>query len=79
MQYFLLMPGDTEADALNEANLLGEASFSTFWGGKGLTTLMMMVDQQPELLPLVKIKGDDNKTFTVEGFLSEIRNLKVRI
>jgi hypothetical protein len=79
MQYFLMMPGDTEADALNEANLLGEASFSTFWGGSGLTTLMMIVDREPELLPLIKIKADSNKTLSVEEFLSAIKNLKVRL
>ena len=79
MQYFLLMPGDTEEDALNEANLLGEASFSTFWGGSALKTLMTIVDKEPELLPLVKIKADNNKTLTVEGFLSDIKNLKVRM
>ena len=28
MQYYLLMSGDTEADAGNEANLLGEESIS---------------------------------------------------
>lgn len=79
MQYFLLMPGDTEADALNEANLLGEASFGTFWGGSGLKTLMTIVDKEPELLTLIKIKADNNKTLTVEGFLSAIKSLKVRM
>ena len=79
MQYYLLMPGDTESDALNEANLIGEASFSTFWGGSALKTLMTLVDKQPELLPLIQIKTDKNKTLTVEGFLSDIKNLKVRM
>jgi hypothetical protein len=80
MQFFLLMPGDTEQDTLNEANLLGESSFGTFWAGTALTTLMKIVDREPELLPLVKIATDMSKaTFTVEEFLTAIQKLKVRI
>lgn len=79
MQYFLLMPGDTEEDALNEANLLGEASFGVFWAGTGLTTLMKIVDAQPEILPLIKIRSDlSPKIFTIEQFLTAINKLKVR-
>ena len=47
MMFYLLMPGDTEQDVLNEANLLGESSFGTFWAGSGLTTLMKLVDSHP--------------------------------
>ena len=45
MQFFLLMPGDTEEDTLNEANLLGEytpingVALGTFWAGTALKTL----------------------------------------
>jgi len=78
MQYFLLMPGDTEQDALNEANLLGEASFTYFWAGSALQTLMTIVDRQPELLPLIKIRSDlSTKLFTIEEFLTEIKNYKI--
>ena len=80
MEYYLMMPGDTEQDALNEANLLGEASFSNFWGGQGLTTLMTIVDKQPELLPLVKIKTNmSNKNLSVEEFLTAIQKLRVKL
>ena len=54
MQFFLLMPGDSEEDTLNEANLLGEASFEVFWAGSALTTLMKIVDQEPDFLPRIK-------------------------
>jgi len=75
-----MMPGDTEEDTLNEANLLGETSFGTFWAGTALTTLMKIVDREPELLSLVKIATDMSKaTFTVEEFLTAIQKLKVRI
>ena len=76
MQYFLLMPGDKEEDTLNEANLLGEASFDVFWGGTALKTLMTIVDKQPELLPLITIKTDmSDKTLNIEKFLTAIQKL----
>lgn len=79
MTYFLLMPGDSEEDALNEANLLGEASFGVFWAGTGLTTLMKLVDSQPEVLPLIRIRSDmSSNIFTIEQFLTAIGKLKVR-
>lgn len=79
MQYFLLMPGDVEQDALNEANLLGESSFGVFWAGTGLKLLMTMVDKEPELLPLVTIRTDtSNKKYTIEQFLTEINKLQIR-
>ncbi len=80
MQYFLLMPGDKEEDALNEANLLGESSFGVFWGGTALKSLMKTVDSNPEILPLIKIRSDMSKEiFTIEQFLTAIQKLKVRI
>lgn len=80
MQYFLLMPGDKEEDTLNEANLLGEASFDVFWGGTALKTLMTIVDKQPELLPLITIKTDmSDKTLNIEKFLTAIQKLKIRM
>lgn len=80
MQYFLLMPGDKEEDTLNEANLLGEASFDVFWAGTALKTLMTIVDKQPELLPLIRIKTDMSEgTLNIENFLTAIQKLKIRM
>lgn len=45
MQFFLLMPGDTEQDVLNEVNLLGETSFEVFWAGGALGILLALVEQ----------------------------------
>jgi len=79
MQFFLMMPGDTEQDTLNEANLLGEESFGVFWAGSGLKALMMMVEQKPELLPAVTIRNDNtDQIFTIEQFLSRIQKLNIR-
>lgn len=77
MQYYLLMPGDSEKE-LSDANLLGESSFDTFWSGQGLKVLMRLVDSKPELLESVTIKTDQNKSITVAQFLDDIRKLNVR-
>lgn len=79
MEFYLLLPGDTEQDASNEANLLGESSFDIFWAGSGLRSLMIMVDKQPELLPECRIITDQGKKLTVTQFLDSITKLKVRI
>ena len=77
MQYFILLPGDTEKDCIKDTNLLGESSFNTFYAGRGLTALMKMVDQSPELLPDLTIKTDQGKSLSVEQFLTDIQKLKV--
>ena len=78
-QYYILMPGDTEEDLLNETNLIGEESFGTFWAGTGLKVLMNIVDKQPELLPLVTIRSDmSKKSYSIEEFLTAIQKLKIR-
>lgn len=79
MQYFMLMPADKEADMLNEANLLGEESFGNFWGGTALTTLMRIVENNPEVLPLIRIKTDlSSKELSISEFLTAIQKLKIR-
>ena len=77
MQYFIMLPGDTEKDCVKDTNLLGESSFKTFYAGLGLKALMKMVDRSPELLTSVTIKTDTGKTLTVEQFLTDIQPLKV--
>lgn len=80
MQFFLLMPGDTEEDTLNEANLLGEASFGIFWAGTALKTLMNLVDKDPEVLTQVRIATDmSKKIFSIEEFLTVIQKHKIRM
>jgi len=77
LTYYILFPGDTEKDCINDSNQLGEASFNKFYTGAGLTALMKIVDSKPELLPLVRIKTDRNENLTVEEFLTRIQPLKV--
>lgn len=76
-QYFIFMPGDKEKDALLDTNLLGEASFKTFYPGAGLSALMRIVEKRPELLTQVTIKTDRNESLTVEEFLTRIQPLKI--
>ena len=73
------MPNDSEQDTLNEANLLGETSFGVFWAGSALATLMRVIDEEPDLLPLIRIATDmSKKLFTIEEFLTIISKHKVR-
>lgn len=77
MQYYLMGPGDTEKDALNEANLLGEASFKHFWGGAGLKTLMKLVDKDPEMLEHFRVVNEKGHNLSIGEFLQDIQKLKV--
>ena len=79
MQYYLMAPGDTEQDALNEANLLGEASFNHFWSGSALRILMKVVESEPELLEALTIVNEKGRKLTVGEFLEDIKHLKVII
>lgn len=79
MQLYLLMPNDTEQDTLNEANLLGETSFGVFWAGSALGILMRVVEEQPELLPEIRIATDMSKRlFTIEEFLTMLSKHQIR-
>lgn len=77
MQYYLLAPGDTEQDAINEANFLGEASFGNFWGGAALQVLMGIVEAEPEILEILKIVNEKGKVLTIAEFLEDIQPLKI--
>ena len=72
-----MAPGDTAQDAINEANLLGEASFTNFWGGAALQVLMGIVEAEPEILEILKIVNERGKTLTIAEFLEEIQPLKI--
>jgi len=78
MQYYILMANDSERDALNEANLLGEESLGNFWPGSGLGVLMRLVDEAPEALPTVRIMTDYKETIGVGEFLEKISTLKIK-
>ena len=77
MQYFILLPGDSEKDTYLSTNLLGESSFNTFYAEAGLKALMRIVNKRPEILPDITIMTDKNQKLTVEEFLSDIREMRV--
>ena len=78
MQYYLLMSGDTEADAGNEANLLGEESMGNFWPGSGFSVLFSVLENHPELLETISIKTDQGKHITVTKFVDRVSKLNLK-
>lgn len=76
-QYFILLPGDTEADTFLETHLIGESSFSSFYSGTGFKVLKKIIDTKPELIPEVRIISDENKRFTVEEFLELVKTMRI--
>jgi hypothetical protein len=79
MRYYILYPGNTEADTVNSINQLGDASFKTFWAQRGLNILMNAVEQQHADLNHFIIKDEKGKDYSIEDFLDKIKKLKVRI
>ena len=79
MRYYILYPGNTEADTVNSTNQLGDASFKTFWAQRGLNILMNAVEQQHKDIDKFIIKDEKGKEHSIEEFLDKIKKLKVRI
>ena len=76
MKYYILMPGD---DWQHEENELGEDNgFGVFWGARGLTILMNIINTNPEKLELVKILNEKGNKLSITEFLDSIKDLKVR-
>ena len=80
MRYFILYPGNTEADTINDINQLGEDNgFGTFWSYKGFELLMKAVDQNHFLLNSFAIIDEQGTKYSIEEFLDKIKKLEVRI
>ena len=79
MRYFILYPGNTEADTINSINQFGDVSFKTFWAQRGLNILMNAVEQGHKDLDKFIIKDEKGKGYSIEEFLDKIKKLKVRI
>ena len=79
MRYYILYPGNTEADTINSINQLGDVSFKTFWAQRGLNILLNAVDQDHEVLGHLIIKDEKGKCYSIEEFLDKLKKLKVRI
>ena len=79
MRYYILYPGNTEADTVNSINQLGDASFKTFWAQRGFNILMNAVQQSHKDLDKFVIKDEKGKDYSIEEFLDKIKKLKVQI
>ena len=64
MRYYILYPGNTEADTVNSINQLGDASFKTFWAQRGLNILMNAVVEQHADLEKFIIKDEKGKDYS---------------
>ena len=78
MTFYILMKGDTEKDAINSTNTLGEISFNTFHSEDGFKILMNMVDKYPEKLEEISIFDSKMRDYKIEEFLDKIKGLKVK-
>ena len=76
-QYFILLPGDTESDCLNDTNILGESSLGSFYTGSGMKALSKIINFHPELVPSITIKNDKGKKYEIQEFLTEIESFKI--
>lgn len=80
MNYYILMPGDTEADTINDANHLGDVNgFGVFWAATGFKILKRMIQEKPQMLEHVRIFDERGKQMPIEDFLTVINGLQIRI
>jgi len=79
MRFYILYPGNTEADTVNSINQLGDQSFKTFWAQRGFNILMAAVEQHHADLNHFIIKDEKGKDYSIEEFLDKIKKLKVRV
>ena len=80
MIYYILYPGNTEADTVNDTNQLGDDNgFGVFWARKGFNILLNAVEQNHEVLGHLIIKDEQGKNYSIEEFLDKITKLKVRV
>ena len=67
MIYYILYPGNTEADTINDINQLGdENGFGVFWASKGFNILMNAVEQDHSVLNEIVIKDEKGKGYSIE-------------
>ena len=78
MTFYILMKGDTEKDAINSTNTLGEISFSTLNTEDGFKILMNIVEKYPDKLEEISIFDQQMRDYTIEEFLDKIKGLKLK-
>lgn len=69
MVYYILLPGDTEADTVRDSNILGEVVFNKFKRNQGYVVLANIINKYPDRLEGVRIIDQAGKKYSVEQFL----------
>ena len=78
MTYYLLLSGDNESDTMFDSNILGEESFKVFYPSLGFSLLNRIIHKEPELLEQVKIKDEQNKSYSVTEFIDKLEKWKIK-
>lgn len=77
MTFYLLLPGQSEAD-ITDHNIIGELSFKSFHVGTAWNVLKKFIDQGNEtVLNKLTIKDSSNKIWTVEALLSKLSSYHI--
>ena len=85
MTYYLLLPGDSEEDAMYDSNILGEVSFGTFYAGQGMVASNNIFNDLREdkdmdkFIESLKIYDDKKKSYSITEFMSILSKHKVRM
>lgn len=81
MNYYILFPGDTEADTINDQNHLGDDNgFGVFWAAGGFRLLQRLVkENHTETLDASRIFNEQGKQISVEDFLDTISKRQIRV
>ena len=78
MRYYLLLEGDNESDVHFETNILGEESFKVFYPSLGFNILNKIINQKPELIETLKIKDEQNKSYSITEFLDLFNKWRIK-
>ena len=78
MTYYLLLSGDNESDTMFESNILGEESFKVFYPSLGFNILNKIINQKPELIETLKIKDEQNKSYSITEFLDLFNKWRIK-
>ena len=75
MTYYIILDGEDPEVAQYDSGILGESTKKMFYTNKGFTRLVKIINEHPEFLTNMKILDDNNKSYTVDQFMKQIKNL----
>ena len=76
MMYYVFFNNEKPSELWDD-NMLGDESFGKFYIGNGFVALNNIINNEPELLGNIKIKDEQNKSYTITEFLDRIHKLKI--